>query len=445
LRSDPISERQDDDAIEMLGWLELLHDPARNVIVTGMNEGCVPQSRDSDPLLPNGLREHLDLPHDRARLARDTYVLHSLKNSRNCLRLVAGRRAYDGSPLKPSRLLLSEEPDAVVARLAEYSRFEAAKLPAIRIARRKILPGIDNKFECCPIRETEQLTELPVTAFKEYLSSPYLFYLKYVLRLKEREDPTPELDAMEFGNLLHDALNDFGKSELRDATDAKQISDFLATQLAAKCELRFGSHPTGAVRLQLESARLRLNCFAKLQAERRGAGWRIIETEWQPERAVIEAEGGPFGLKGRIDRIDQHEDSGRIAIWDYKSGDQAVEPIKDHGNLKKGTWKNLQLPLYRHLALGLGKYSLTDPVDFGYVLLPRSAEATAFKAAGWDLSALEAADAKAREVIGRVRDLQFRDLGSARPGEAALAGICGIGQLGMRPPSDDEDSEGGES
>lgn len=121
-----------------------------------------------------------------------------------------------------------------------------------------------------------------------------------------------------------------------------------------------------------------------------------------------------------------------------------MDPLKDHGNPTKGIWKNLQLPLYRHLALALGKYSLMDPVDFGYVLLPRSAEATAFKTAGWDLSSLAAADEKARQVIDSVRGLRFQDLGRAKPGDAALAGICGIGQLGMRPPMDDEESEGGE-
>lgn len=443
-RSESISERQDDDAIEMLGWLELLHDPARHVFVTGMNEGYVPQSRDADPMLPNGLREHLGLPHDRARLARDLFVLHALKNSRATIRLIAGRRAFDGSPLKPSRLLLSESPEIVVARLAEYSRFEASKLPAIRVAERIVKPGGENRFRCCPLGETAALNELPVTAFKEYITSPYLFYLKYVLRLKEREDPTPELDAMAFGTLLHETLNDFGKSDLSETADAGKITAFLTDQLSTKCEIRFGARPTGAVRLQLESARLRLGCFAKLQAERRSEGWRIIETEWESDHASMETPDGPFGLKGRIDRIDQHERSGRIAIWDYKSGDQAVDPLKDHGNPTKGIWKNLQLPLYRHLALALGKYSLMDPVDFGYVLLPRSAEATAFKTAGWDLSSLAAADEKARQVIDSVRGLRFQDLGRAKPGDAALAGICGIGQLGMRPPMDDEESEGGE-
>lgn len=444
LRSESVSERQDDEAIEMLGWLELLHDPAQHVIVTGMNEGYVPQSRDADPILPNGLREHLGLPNDRARLARDMYILHALKHSRRTIRLIAGRRAFDGSPLKPSRLLLTESPEIVVARFAEYSRFEASKLPPIRVAERIIKPGGENKFPCCPLGDAPVLHELPVTAFKEYITSPYLFYLRYVLKLKEREDPTPELDAMSFGNVLHETLNDFGKSDLKDATDASKITAFLADQLSSKCQIRFGERPTGAVRLQLESARLRLACFAKLQAERRSEGWRIIETEWQADNASIDTEDGRFGLRGRIDRIDQHDKSGRIAIWDYKSGDQAVEPVKDHGNPTKGIWKNLQLPLYRHLALSLGKYSLEDPVDFGYVLLPRSAEATAFKTAGWDLSTLEGADEKAREVIDSVRAARFQDLGRAKPGDAALAGLCGVGQLGMRPPIDEDDSEDGE-
>ncbi|MCK5212622.1 MAG: hypothetical protein KAQ74_01760, partial [Dehalococcoidia bacterium] len=94
-------------AIDLEGWLELHWNDAPFVIVTGMNEGNVPEDVSHDPFLPDSLRRQLGLRTDAHRLARDTYIMQALVESRrNAGRacFIAGKIASTGNPLKPSRL-----------------------------------------------------------------------------------------------------------------------------------------------------------------------------------------------------------------------------------------------------------------------------------------------------------------------------------------------------
>ena len=119
---------------------------------------------------------------------------------------------------------------------------------------------------------------------------------------------------------------------------------------------RFGERPAAPVRLQITSALDRLKHVARHHVQRARDGWLL----WAAERKVDEADGAflnvdgsPFGLKGRIDRIDYHENSDMWAVIDYKT--HGHEPFKKHFKKSTGEWIDLQLPLYRHMIRCLGR------------------------------------------------------------------------------------------
>ena len=66
----------------------------------------------------------------------------------------------------------------------------------------------------------------------------------------------------------------------------------------------------------------------------------------------LEVDGEIFTVTGKIDRVDRHEETRQVAIWDYKTSDSGEGPNKAHikGRGKNQKWKDLQLPLYRHLV-----------------------------------------------------------------------------------------------
>ena len=70
------------DSVELPGWLELLWEDAPHLIVTGMNDGLVPEMRQGDPFLNEKLRNQWNLPSDNSRLKRDSYLMLSIMAAR---------------------------------------------------------------------------------------------------------------------------------------------------------------------------------------------------------------------------------------------------------------------------------------------------------------------------------------------------------------------------
>ena len=61
--------------VEINGWLETAMDGTPAKIITSVNEGYLPQSLNSDMLLPNSIRKRLRLDDNQKRYARDAYLL----------------------------------------------------------------------------------------------------------------------------------------------------------------------------------------------------------------------------------------------------------------------------------------------------------------------------------------------------------------------------------
>ena len=198
-----------------------------------------------------------------------------------------------------------------------------------------------------------ELKKISPTRLDGYLRCPFTFYLndKAVLGGRRVDDRARELARWEFGNLVHAALEAFGRSELKDSADATALGAFLDGQVDALLKARFGADLPPGVRAQGEDARRRLRAFAIRQAARRADGWRIVAVERKLECAF--PFGRPDGTRGetcvygKCDRIDFNERTGAWCVIDYKTWDRADRAScaarRADGSL---AWKSLQLPLY---------------------------------------------------------------------------------------------------
>lgn len=390
----------DPQAIELLGWLELPWDDAPALIVTSFNEGHVPSSLNSDLFLPNALRQHLGLQDNARRYARDAYALSVVLATRAQVDLIVARRNSEGDPLAPSRLLFAADAETVAQRAWAFfqpprPRHELPPLAGRLSAGREVSAFTVPRPGPLPT----PLTALSVTAFRDYLACPYRFYLTHVLDLKEIHDAADELDGGAFGTLLHAVLKEFGLGPARDSTDPEELRATLLAALDRQVATGYGGRPLPAVRVQVEQLRVRLAAFARKQAEHAAAGWRIEHTEVPgPElQAVLDVDGQPLRLHGRIDRIDVHRQTGERIIFDYKSSDSGKTPDQVHR--RSGRWVDLQLPLYRHLAKTLG----IAAARLGYILLPKDTSRVAFCLAEWTEAELAEADEAACAVVRGLR------------------------------------------
>ena len=381
LRQKSIYPEHTERAVPVQGWLEMPWESADILVIAGMNEGFVPDSVVGDIFLPDLPREKLGLNDNSNRFARDSYLLASMISSRpdGGVYCIVGKNDVSGDPLKPSRLLLRCPDDKLLAR-ANYL-FQELSEPDREI----IAPA--HQWQLKP-QMGLGVDHLSATAFKDYLTCPFRFYLKRVLRMEHLDDRKTEADAMEFGNACHIPLEKLGENlDLADCTDQYVLATFLQDEAERYIKNKFGHNLPLALTVQLDTIKKRLGKVAEVEAGIRADGWKTLETEYDIGNGEgVEING--MNIVGKIDRIDIRD--GVIRIIDYKTTDTPKKPIEAHiknanndtldcahfelAGKEKG-WVDLQLPLY-HILLDMDPRFQKYEKQCGYFMIPKALDST---------------------------------------------------------------------
>ncbi len=405
------------------GWLELLWESAPNLVVTGLNEEHVPGIFISHPFLPDAVREALGLPCQQTRFARDAFILASLAHQRTVkgrLEVMCGQWSDDGDALRPSRLLFLCEDSLLPARVAHlFPKDEgqhAGTGPARTLA-----------WRLAPDWKAKPMATISPSRLRDYLTCPFRYYLAHGKGMTTVEPDKRELDAAEFGRIIHQAFHSlFLAAEMKDCTHPGKIADFLEEAARTDVRRRFGQRPAPLVTLQTESIVQRLRQAAAVEAENRQRGWQASDAELQIGH---EDEKDPFligaaRLSGRIDRVERGCD-GACRIIDFKTSDKIDGPDKRHFKVLssrsrfnkaddwkcfdlpgggRAMWLDLQLPLYAEAMRRRG----LDVAGVAYFTLPKSIQDTRIlEWADFDDSIIQAALACATEAVRRIQDGVF--------------------------------------
>lgn len=390
-------EPDEGEAVFADGWLEIPFLDADELYIAGFQEGCVPESIVGHAFLPDSLRKGLGLPSNESRAKRDLAILRIALACRAPGAVRVSFHTFDsaGDVMKPSRLLFACDDDKeLLARVGRFYKIQsdvsdesAADLP------RSWRLALDIPPERSPLERTSP------SALDTYLECPFTYLLKKAFGEKVDLD-AEELDPAEFGRLVHDSLEAWGKDErLRESVDAREISSFLSERIDAILSERFGTLVPAIVSLQAESAKRRLSMFAEAQAERRRNGWRVVATERKLSVAY-----GHTVVKGRCDRVDFCDATGQWCVIDYKTWDDSSRAEQVY-NAKKDEWTHLQLPLYCAMLDADSAEEFADAklekITSCYCIIGESAEHVRFTE-HLDGGLVPSAEAKIRELIDRI-------------------------------------------
>lgn len=417
--------------IDLQGWLELLWEDAPHLIITGMNDGSAPEAILGHVFLPDSARRMLGLRDNDSRFARDACLMTALISSRQGkggrVDFIFGRSAEDGTPLRPSRLLFQCTDAELPARTLHFFQKTATRTDSApwQLAWR-LRPQ--------PLPESASiLHRLSVTQFAAYLRCPFRFYLGHGLGMAATGAVSTEMDAMEFGSLLHGVLENFAKDEeARALSDAAKIRSVFHHLLDRRLHHTYGSRLTVPVAIQRESARQRLGWWAEVEAEQRRQGWQIIEAETRLSPKDDPWQLAGMTISGRIDRIEQHAQFG-VRLIDFKtrsafdSVKKTRKTVENHHltRLKRGEersefpewslatdsegidvrWSDLQLPLYR---LAMERRYPGEKITTAHVTLSKTKPEVGLDE--WQTlegCLLESARACAEGVIAAIRAQQF--------------------------------------
>ncbi len=395
-------------AVHGIGWLDVPLDDRRYLFLMGMSEGVVPQSVTADPFLPGKLRRALSLDDNDRRHARDAYALQLTLHSGRMVQFIVGRMNADGSPIAPSRLLLARPESEIAQRVLTLfadsgPAFE--RIPTAPHVAHPVMPYSNAPLVIPRPLEGKAVEQMSVTSFSDYIRCPYRFYLRHVMKLRPLQDLAIELDARQIGNLIHDALEAFGREPdaLRHCQDARRVYGYLLAELEKRVKLFFGRLANPTVLFQVEQAKRRLHFAAERQVQWVAEGWRIRYVEHAVDlKSKIFVPKTTMPLIGRIDRIDCNEKTGAWAILDYKTGKLGKQPREAHLGSDK-QWINLQLPLYRHMA----KFIDSAEIQLGYFLLPPKPSDTGIYIADFTSAELKAADDTAASIVEQIQAQVF--------------------------------------
>ena len=400
-----VKEAPEGRVADVMGWLELLHEPGAHLVVCGLNEGRVPAAPAGDAWLTDGVRELLGLTSDARRAARDAYVWQALLASRERCAVLLAKSSADGDALLPSRLLLAAKGGELARRVKRL--FVEVEPPDAGMKWRA-----DWTWR---VPEIALKPRLSVTALRDYLACPLRFYLKHGVGMYGREPERVEWNARDFGNVVHLVLERWGlDEEAREFSKSEPLEAWLTEELERVVGEYYGEEPPLAVRIQATGARQRLAWFARVQACERASGWRVDEVE---RKFTTEIDG--VTLVGKVDRIDRHDD-GRVRVLDYKTYRELRDVERDHRQeLRSNTrlpahlegvdavvtsnakgrelrWTNLQVPLYS---------AFLAPVDeLGYLVLGATEAATGVSLwTGFSHADRDSAVGCAEWVVGQVK------------------------------------------
>jgi len=375
------------------GWLEIPFLDADEVVVSGFAEGKVPESVVGHAFLPDSLRRGLGLADNASRTARDRTILAMALACRAPEAVTVHFHSVDGKGdvMKPSRLLFDCKDDAELVR--RVAAFYATRAGTGETPPADLPDGWKIRLPVPP--PFAELSRTSPSSLDLYLHCPFTYILRKTFG--ESEDyRAEELDASEFGNLAHDALEAWGKGELRDSTDSGAIAAALEERVDGLLAERFGLEIPAIVALQGESVKRRLRRFASLQAARAAEGWRVKATERK-----MNVTYGHTLVAGRCDRIDFNERTGEWCVVDYKTWDSA-ERAAAYETKKDGTrvWKSLQLPLYCAMLDADPEFpdARRDRISACYCVLAKTADETRYTDP-FSGAEVPEAEAKARELV----------------------------------------------
>ena len=265
--------------------------------------------------------------------------------------------------------LLCNEPDEDWYRIARYF-YDKDRDELERLIQAKYAGFSNNPISSNVARAVYgNHIEGSVTRIEQYARCAYAYYLKYGLRLRERE--IKGFENVDIGNIYHEALKCYSLKLENSESDWFSVSDEIRDELAeTSIEEAFEPYVfaddsvTGEAKHMMERMKgiFLETIWALTNQVRRGS---FVPKEFEVSFSDISetdklhfdfGDNRSIDLGGRIDRVDTCLDADKmyVKVVDYKSGGTQFDLVK----IYEGT--QLQLVVYLNAAIEKNKLAHTD-------------------------------------------------------------------------------------
>lgn len=300
--------------VRILGPLEARLQTADLILLGGLNEESWPAPAQSDPFLPRSLMTRLGLPDPERRigLSAHDFAMNACKPHV----ILTRSKRRDGAPSVASRWLWRLQTLARAARRDDPESFWQAEPDYLSLARQLNAAGPANPATepkpCPPVGRRP--TGLYVTRIEKLIRNPYAIYGQKILNLHKLDPVGKAADALERGNALHAALEQWKAVQMQtgEPGSAQTLYDLMCN------ELRKAGFPQAQMAVEQIRARQAADRIVAYEEELALQGVEPVLLEEKGHWSFDLPDGMQITISARVDRVDRGIPG--FYVRDYKTG-----------------------------------------------------------------------------------------------------------------------------
>ena len=310
--------------LQIMGFLETRAIDFDQIFLLSVNENKLPAKKQKITYIPYALRKAFKMPTFEIQDAIYAYHFKRLLQRSKHSRVIYDTEvAIDGSGEK-SRFILQLEQllrkSSIKVSQAIYGHPLDAKVEAPIISVEKNPQVIEDMDKYHRVKEPLRLSP---TKLATYIECKLRFYFKHVVSIRETEEFSEDMDAREFGIIVHKVLEQIYRKFEGQQVEEKDFDLLLTGNLVteeieeALKEYRFTDNLEG--KNLLNKSIIKRLIESVIQHDKIQAPLKMVALEESKLIQSIDVDGKKINLGGIIDRIDQLKD-GSYRIIDYKTG-----------------------------------------------------------------------------------------------------------------------------
>ncbi len=313
--------------LQLMGILETRALDFENLIILNMNEGVFPQTGATNSLIPYSLRNAFRLPTIEHQDSIFAYYFYRLIHRAKKVHLLYNSSSQGMQTGEMSRFLFQLKYEYPAHKIKFSTAVDAVTIQA---PKSYYVTKSDKVMEILNQYLNEAQKKLSPSALSVYFECPLRFYYKYILKAKEPDEITEEIDPRIFGTLFHETVEEIYKELINKEVRKQDIEHLLKHKniiqeaLQSSFNKFFHNQINQSDFSDIQGKNILIYdiilkyIYEFLAVEKQQAPFTLLGLEKEVSSTLTLNNGKKINIGGTIDRLDKKEHT--IRIIDYKTG-----------------------------------------------------------------------------------------------------------------------------
>ena len=297
--------------VRILGPMEARLNHYDEIILGSFNEGIWPSSPKADPWMSRPMKKDFGFESPEKQIGVLGLDFANLLGAKNVC--ITRAKTNNDTPTIKSRWLMRMETIIQAIRLDKSCLVDDETISLAKLLDKE--SGYYKIEAPCPKPPVStRPRKMSASAFEKLLRDPYGVFAEYILKLKPLEDLTKEEDMRDFGNLVHNVLEEFNKKYPSNLpVDAAKILVKMGREAFEKSNMKKEKLSFWIPKME------KMMQWVAAEEEIYRLGVEKVNNEVWGSFCIDDLPGGKFEVFARADRIDKLVGGG-VNIIDYKTG-----------------------------------------------------------------------------------------------------------------------------